>query len=108
MLVGDDFLGDATPLASLQHAATRLCSMLPQFLHQHVSSDDARRADLVVELFQTSDDAPLFRVVFHTLGAPVSPGRWDVVLCNWTDESQPPKVVHLGPDSAEDTDEHAS
>lgn len=78
ILAGDHFLGDTTPLASLQEAAARLFSMLPQFVSQHMRSENPERADLTIEVFQISDDVPRLRVVFHPL-APTNPRRWDVV-----------------------------
>jgi len=99
ILVGDHFVGDATALASLDAAAARLYSMLPQFVSQHVRSESPERADLTIEVFQISDDAPRLRVVFHPL-APTH-GRWDVVAHTHDFLT----TVPIGPTRAQDTEQ---
>ena len=88
-IVGDALEGCSCPLPTLEAAALRAYSMMPQLVTQHVESTDRKRSDLWLEVFRVSDGAPHFRVCFHNLGTPPPTRRFDVVLCNWKDEERP-------------------
>ena len=107
MVVGDNLDGDATPLPTLEGAALRACTMLPQLVTQHIEATDPRRAELTMDVYRTRDDAVFFRFVFHNCRdiSPDEVRRWDVVLCNWTCCNSPAKTVRFGPDGRAETSE---